>query len=256
MEQVYTPNVLVPAVAGWCLAYVDDAGNAPNRTATARYAFQVEQRAGRIRSDTIPENVWLVGWLDFTAGMYTTYGHVFLFKRNGNSYQIYDSEVQSGARRPYGSIQELLAWFGAYKPVYTGWSTHCDGREYARIKEDIVKPTRNQVIDTFNIYLLKPPVDEKQINYYLGQDIRTLYGDVLGATKADAKEVDKVFTTYLPGTTDKNRIPYYTSKISKQLYMDVLGAVNDKLKKAEKELAERPSGEFVKVSDLYIKKEK
>ncbi|MCU1694120.1 MAG: hypothetical protein JWR34_183 [Mycobacterium sp.] len=35
-----------------------------------------------------------------------------------------------------GSITELLAWFGAYKPQYIGWSTNCDGVEYA--KEDMI----------------------------------------------------------------------------------------------------------------------
>lgn len=136
MIQVYNPNLLVKATPGYCLKYVDDAGNAPSRTATARYSWEVERNAGRIRNDHLPENVWVVGWLDFTAGMYQTYGHVFFIKRSGNTYQIYDSEVQSGARRPYNSINELLAWFGAYKPVYTGWSTNCDGREYAKVRSE------------------------------------------------------------------------------------------------------------------------
>lgn len=132
MQQTFNPNLGVSAIRGYCLKYVDDAGNAPNRTATARYAWQVEQKANRVRTDTIPEGVWVVGWLDFMTGMYEQYGHVFFMKRNGSSWQIYDSEVQSGGRRPYGSVNELLAWFGAYKPKYLGWSTHCDGRQYVK----------------------------------------------------------------------------------------------------------------------------
>lgn len=262
MEQVYTPRINTPAIAGWCLKYIDDAGDAPNRTATARYSWEIERNAGKVKTTTIPENVWLVGWLDFTAGMYTTYGHVFFIKRNGNNYQIYDSEVQSGSRviiqngklvnlGYYKSIEELLAWFGAYSPKYLGWSTHCDGREYAKIKEDIVKPTRNQVIDTFNTYLLKGPVDQKQIDYYMQRDIRELYADVLGSTKPSQEEVNKVFSTFLPGTTDKNRVPYYTGRISKQLYSDVLGAVDKKLKEAENS----KDSEY-ELATVYVKKRK
>lgn len=147
MKQVYSPNLGVPATRGWCLKYVDDAGNAPNRQKTARAAFNVEAAAGRIKRvfDPIPP-VWVVGWLDFTTGPFTNEGHVFFVKKEGNSYLVYDSEVQSGARvilqngqwvnlGPYKSLDELLSWFSWYNPVYIGWSTHCDGREYASDKK-------------------------------------------------------------------------------------------------------------------------
>jgi len=136
MEQTYNPNIGVKATAGYCLQYVDDAGNAPQRTKTAKIAYDNERNAGRIQLGDTPDNVWVVGFLSFTVGSFVNFGHVFFIKRNGSSIQIYDSEVQSGARRPYGSIAELLGWFGAYKPKYLGWSTHCDGREYAKNKGD------------------------------------------------------------------------------------------------------------------------
>lgn len=104
------------------------------------------------------------------------------------------------------------------------------------IEEEEVKPTRQQVIDTFNMYLLKPPVDDKQINYYTAQDIRVLYSDVLGATKPNASEIASVFSKYMPGTKDSNRVPYYSSRSSKQLYSDVLGAVNTQRESFQKAL--------------------
>lgn len=171
MEQTYLPDIFVIAIAGYCLKYIDDAGNAPNRKGTAKEAFTVEKNAGRIRTDTIPENVWLVGWLDFTKGAYTAYGHVFFIKRTGNSYQIYDSEVQSGARNPYSSIDELIAWFGAYKPTYIGWSTHCDGREYAKEKEE------EMIIE------IQPPVFNAQ--YYLDNNPDLVKNGVTLETAAD-----------------------------------------------------------------------
>jgi len=159
MEQVYTPKIDTPAIPGYCLKYIDDAGNAPNRTATADYSWQVENNAGRIRTNTIPENVWVVGWLDFTRGMYQTYGHVFFIRRIGNSYEIHDSEVHSGSRKPYRSLDELLAWFGAYSPVFTGWSTHCDGREYSKEKEKNMA-SKDSIIRLYNGVLHRSPNDE------------------------------------------------------------------------------------------------
>lgn len=133
MIQVYNPNFGVGAIRGWCLKYVDDAGNAPARKGTAKAAFYAEQGAGRIRGGDSPVGVWVVGFADFTAGPFTKEGHVFFMKHNGNGrYEIRDSEVGAGARGPYGSIGELLAWFGAYKPKILGWSTDCDGRQYVK----------------------------------------------------------------------------------------------------------------------------
>lgn len=138
MVQTYLPNIYVAATPGWCLKYVDDGGGVkstlPPRTSTAMIAYDNEVRAGRTVFYTLPDKVWVVGWLKFTTGPYTKEGHVFFIKRDGDTFLIYDSEVQSGARQPYHSIEELLVWFGWYNPVYLGWSTHCDSREYA--KED------------------------------------------------------------------------------------------------------------------------
>ena len=164
MEQVYSPNLLIIAIAGYCLKYIDDAGNAPIRTGTAKKAYNVELAAGRIRGDIIPEVVWLVGWLDFTKGKYTEEGHVFFIRRIGVDYTIYDSEVQSGARKPYKSIEELLAWFKVYAPVYIGWSTHCDGREYAKGKGDNM-PTREVVIAYFNQWEGTNPTESEIQDY-------------------------------------------------------------------------------------------
>lgn len=168
MEQVYTPKLNVKGYAGMCLQYVDDAGNAPSRTGSAKTAFNNELKAGRIRTDSIPENVWLVGWLDFTKGQYVEYGHVFFIKRIGNSYELHDSEVHRGARQPYKSLDEILGWFKVYSPKYIGWSTHCDGREYAKKKEKVEMISQTQLNIIWRLYLGKQP-SQDQYDMFVGK---------------------------------------------------------------------------------------
>lgn len=227
MEQTYNPNLLVLAIAGWCLKYVDDAGSAPNRTATAKIAFTNEKNAGRIRTDTIPDNVWLVGFLDFTQGIFVDYGHVFFIKRNGSSYQIYDSEVQSGARKPYRNIDELLAWFGAYKPRYTGWSTSCDGREYAKEKQDMKVDINNA----------------RQIAYsFLGRDGRD------GRPNAIKGETDKDLKNWLD---DELTNDYITKKWDSQEAKNYRDTLN-KVYKERDELRKNANAKYEKV-EVYRK---
>lgn len=130
-RQKYTPNVKVRGERGWCLKYVDDAGSAPTRRPTAKAAYDAEKKAKRIRTSTPPVGVWVVGFLSF-GRVYQAYGHVFLMKNLGNGkYEIRDSETAAGARAVYTSITSIKQWFANYAPAYLGWSTHCDGRQYA-----------------------------------------------------------------------------------------------------------------------------
>lgn len=113
---------------GWCLKLVDDAGNAPRRTANADAAYVVERNAGRIHATTPPVGIWVVGYF-YIKGQP---GHVVLMKHLGNGkYEIRDSEVQAGVRAPYTSIKSVEAWYSNYKCEYRGWSFQCDGRVYA-----------------------------------------------------------------------------------------------------------------------------
>lgn len=141
-RQVTNPNVGVAAIRGWCLKYVDDSTNAPRRTPSARAAINVEVAAGRLRGDEPPVGLWVTGFLDMQAGSYAAVDHVFLMKNlGGGRYEIRDSETNSGQRAPYGSIAELLGWFGKYAPVYIGWSTQCDGAVYVENVPDPVPAT-------------------------------------------------------------------------------------------------------------------
>lgn len=158
-RQKYTPNVKISAQRGWCLKYIDDAGNAPKRTANARAALNVEIRAKRLSKATPPVNVWVVGFLDLRSGYAANLDHVFFMKYLGNGkYEIRDSETQAKARAVYTSISQIVAWFGNYNPVYVGWSTHCDGRQYA--EKYTPKPTTQLIrkhgtatviVDTLNV---------------------------------------------------------------------------------------------------------
>nr|DAX56407.1 MAG TPA: hypothetical protein [Caudoviricetes sp.] len=141
VRQVYEPNLNIGAQSGWCLQYVDDAISSLTRSPNAQTAYLNELNAGRINTGHAPVGVWVVGFLGFSRGQYTEDGHVFLMrKREDGSIEIHDSEVHSGARGIYNSIEELMNWMGNYAPDYLGFSYCCDGR---RIAEDYdeAKPT-------------------------------------------------------------------------------------------------------------------
>lgn len=112
---------------GWCLKYVDDAVKAPSRKPTAKASYEQELRNGNITAD-INAGVWIPGYLAFTKGAYVNYGHVFwAYKHSDGRVEIHDSETHSGARKPYNSIAEILAWFRAYNPRFLGYTHGIDG---------------------------------------------------------------------------------------------------------------------------------
>ena len=129
VRQTYEPNLNIGAQSGWCLQYVDDAINSLTRSPNAQTAYLNELNAGRINTGPAPVGIWVIGFLGFSIGQYTEDGHVFLMrKREDGSIEIHDSEVHSGARGIYNSIEELMNWMGNYGPDYLGYSYCCDGR--------------------------------------------------------------------------------------------------------------------------------
>lgn len=115
-------------------------------------------------------------------------------------------------------------------------------------KEDIVKPTENQVKDTFTKYTGKNPVDQNQVNYYTQRDIRELYKDILGTTSPNKSEVESAFKTYLPDVKDLNAVPYYTNNPKSLLYKNIAGNLKNQLDK-------KHGGDFEEVKEkLYRKK--
>ena len=134
VRQIYNPNINIGAQSGWCLQYIDDAINSLTRSPNAQTAYLNELNAGRINTGPAPVGIWVIGFLGFSRGIYVDDGHVFLMrKRADGSIEIHDSEVHSGARGIYNSIEELMNWMGNYGPDYLGYSYCCDGR---RIAED------------------------------------------------------------------------------------------------------------------------
>ena len=134
VRQIYEPNLNIGAQSGWCLQYVDDAISSLTRSPNAQTAYLNELNAGRINTGPAPVGIWVIGFLGFSIGQYVDDGHVFLMrKREDGSIEIHDSEVHSGARGIYNSIEELMNWMGNYGPDYLGYSYCCDGR---RIAED------------------------------------------------------------------------------------------------------------------------
>mgnify|MGYP003087006558 CR=1 FL=1 len=150
VRQIYNPNINVGAQSGWCLQYVDDAISSLTRSPNAQTAYLNELNAGRINTDPAPVGIWVIGFLGFSRGIYADYGHVFLMrKRADGSIEIQDSEVHSGARGIYNSIEELMNWMGNYGPDYLGYSYCCDGRCIAE-DYDETQPTDRKMEEDGN----------------------------------------------------------------------------------------------------------
>lgn len=171
VRQTYNPNLNIGAQSGWCLQYVDDAIDAPSRTPSAQAAYLNELNAGRINTGHAPVGIWVVGFLGFSRGQYTEDGHVFLMrKREDGSIEIHDSEVHSGARGIYNSIEELMNWMGNYAPDYLGYSYCCDGRCIAE-DYDETQPTDRKMEEDGNAR------DEANTNSAIFQELEK--GDVI-----------------------------------------------------------------------------
>ena len=171
VRQTYNPNLNIGAQSGWCLQYVDDAINSLTRSPNAQTAYLNELNAGRINTGPAPVGVWVVGFLGFSIGQYTEDGHVFLMrKRADGSIEIHDSEVHSGARGIYNSIEELMGWMGNYAPDYLGYSYCCDGRCIAE-DYDETQPTDRKMEEDGNAR------DEANTNSAIFQELEK--GDVI-----------------------------------------------------------------------------
>lgn len=171
VRQIYEPNLNIGAQSGWCLQYVDDAINSLTRSPNAQTAYLNELNAGRINTGPAPVGVWVVGFLGFSIGQYTEDGHVFLMrKREDGSIEIHDSEVHSGARGIYNSIEELMNWMGNYGPDYLGYSYCCDGRCIAE-DYDETQPTDRKMEEDGNAR------DEANTNSAIFQELEK--GDVI-----------------------------------------------------------------------------
>ena len=131
--QLIEPNINISARAGMCLEYVDNAVNAPKRTATAQIAYETANGNGWVSANNeYPKNVWFVLFWSIDNNDYAGLGHVALaFVSDDGNMQIHDSEVHRGARRPYTSLSELSSWFGSVgtRLTFLGWSIGVDGRQ-------------------------------------------------------------------------------------------------------------------------------
>lgn len=263
MAQVYNPNLNIPAQRGWCLKYVDDATNAPSRTPRARAAYLNELNAGRINTGELPWDEWVYGFLDFTVGEYTNDGHVFIIKRHQGGIDIHDSEVHSGARNVYHSIEELLAWFGMYRPVYTGWSGSCDGRTM----QEAVRDRQDEINFLNGLYhqILERDVDDAAKQHYLSQIdkgwnweqikqdlINSAEGKVVAervearnralreAYESETHEISRLYQDILGRLPDSQGLEHYRNQIRNgwnwtMVEQDLLNSAESKQRKEQKE---------------------
>lgn len=218
--QVATPNVNVSGTSGWCLQYVDDAVNAPNRAPSAQQSWNnaVANKTAHPNEEP-PNNVWVPVYYTIENGQYAGYGHVAWYYSDGKTTKIYDSEYASGKRnKPYGSGAELINFMG-WKMSYLGWSEAVDGVRVVKPKptekpKPIEKPQEKKeevnldmyviynlgnkahyICDGFNARWIKT---ERELKFYLGQD---------GHNKIKfpyTKMNDKEFRAIYPKPKEKN----------------------------------------------------
>lgn len=268
MEQVFAPNVGLRGAhyAGLCLQWVDDAGKAPNRTGTAKAAYRVEKNAGRLRTGEIPENVWVPVWFEFTRGSYTypdgstiyykDAWHIALAKRTGNRYTIYDSEVARGGRDqfggPYPALAAVESWFAVYGTKYVGWSTHCDGRQYAKERKGMNEAEARDMQNVLRVLNSEAKGWDRKKTHagqYDDKEIAYLRSFNMKAGLAIAR--------YSQQAWDEGR-DYRKKKDQWQKDSEVnLPAAKKEIETLKKRIAELEKGdEFVKINYIYIKKEK
>lgn len=218
MEQVYIPKINTRAYPAMCLQYIDDAGDAPSRSPTAKAAYIKEKNAKRIRTNDLPENIWVVVWFEFTKGSYrypdgsVVYykdaWHIAFARRRGKTIEIHDSEVHSGARQPYTSLAQVEAWFAVYGTRYVGWSTQCDGRIYAK---EAIMPNEKDVKDYFKVWENRTPT-KSELKDYTSKSWRYLVDKLLAAQKDRYQKEIKKQTSAKSIAVTKATVVDYISK--------------------------------------------
>lgn len=136
--QKTSPNLNIGAKPGWCLQYADDVVNAPVRRESAGLEYLAQRAAGNIHEEEPPVGLWVPVFFDITSGIYDPYEHVGWAYNHGNGrIEIHDSEVHSGARGVYSSIEEICRWFGIYGLRYLGWSERIGGVQIVEKSDNI-----------------------------------------------------------------------------------------------------------------------
>lgn len=132
VRQKTRPNLSAPGRRGWCLEYIDNSLNARYRQPTAQASWNLENRNGNTRTGQPPLQVWVPIYFSFGTGIYKEFGHVaWAYRRPDGSVDVVDTEVRSGARKNYNSINEVIQWFSAYNPKYLGWTYWQSGIQVA-----------------------------------------------------------------------------------------------------------------------------
>lgn len=166
--QVKQPNLKLKGKIGWCLEWVENSYKTPwaGPTAWVAWSTLVKKKHPNMLP---PKNVYVPIWFDgYWEGM--RYGHVGIY-RNGTVWcSPYTYDENPAVLKSIAEVERI------YGMNFVGWSEDLGGVDI--IKEDIVKPTRKEVIDTFKKYLNGVP-SEKQIKHYTTHDSRSLYKDVM-----------------------------------------------------------------------------
>lgn len=166
--------------------------------------------------------------------------------------------VGNGAFVKQGSPVAIMGATGAADGVHLHWALKVNGQfvnglDYVeKENDDMVKPTEQEVHDIFMKFLQHDVANQDELNFYLNQDKRVLYEQVLyNGLCPGADEVNKAFADLQPWEPilDK-QLPYYENYPKNVLYTDLAYGLKkqyDAGDKSEYELVTEP---------IYVKKVK
>ena len=180
--QVKKPNLNVPAVLGWCLAYVQDAFGSGW---AGDYALDGWNRNQHNHADrNIPAGVYVPIWFDgYWTGI--RYGHVAIYK-DGTVYSSPWSAV-SAANKVHDTLGSIAEVERIYRMSYIGWSEDIGGtRVLSPVKEE--DPMKaDDVGDLFHIMRGQEPT-EAELKQWVGKPMKELK-DVLRAQPSWADQI-------------------------------------------------------------------
>lgn len=229
-NQLVNFNYDITYVGGWCLAAVQDGYNSLHWFATALKQWEAEPNK---HYDRPPSGIDVPVYFSIDGN---AAGHIAVLMKNGKVA----SSSYAGTHRPMalhngidGLIKDYAA--GGVTLKYLGWGEHC-----ANLK----------VIEEKNMSSVYDLNNARQIAYsFLGRDGRDGRKNAIkGETDADLKKWvgQPMGNADITSAWDSPEAKEYRKKL------DAVYTERDNLRKKVKEL--EAGGQFVKVTDLYIKK--
>lgn len=126
-------------------------------------------------------------------GVTQNYGHINVQLPNGTVWS--DGNI-------YASIDDYMS---KKFPKFVGWGESVNGFKVIQEGDEVIKPTEQQVRDTFQKNVKRPPTQD-EINIYTQNDASLMYANLLDAQTAKVAELE---AAPAPGFVSYSGTPLY-----------------------------------------------